>query len=169
MVEPHVANVAVAGSSPVSRSINAGPLWPALSFLALAEGGRVGEPELPDVLDDEVIGEERTFPGLHAAPLLELFGVVGGAGVVGLLAGFWGLDLVRWIRGDGFSGASVVLSVLLGLVIGLPALTAWHLGGKLRRVRDQRPLARSWRRLLAVLVGLAGLGAALWQGLPGVS
>ncbi len=84
----------------------------------------------------------------------------------GLLGGFALHDLLRPSQGAPF-GASIVMALMLGALILLPAALGIVIGRKLRLERGNPPLLSAGRTWLAVaFAALAGLVAALVGGLP---
>lgn len=133
--------------------------------------GEVG-PDAEDVdlsgeIDDAEVGPPLSFPASRGGPQLQLLGEAGAWGTLGLLLGFWGLDLARLAQGRGFTGASLVLTGMLAALFLLPSAAAWRVGRRLARERGQGPVAGRTRFLLCGAVALAGMALALWQGLPG--
>jgi hypothetical protein len=106
-------------------------------------------------------------PPLHIASSLAKVGMLGSTLILGLMAGLIALDIASWIRGDGFSGQSLVGAALLASMALAPGLACWVAGRRMMRSRDEPP-SDAPRRLWGAAVFLFFLGVTLgWVlGLP---
>ena len=99
--------------------------------------------------------------------VLQTLGLLPGAGLLGLIAGFFALDLHRWLGGSSMTGWGAALAVTI-LVAALPSLGLAGLGRWLGERAGVAPprLARGLLALAAVLLFVLGALWAWQEGFP---